>query len=123
MRIHSLRFKLLSYLFSICLITCLLSSCTKKAEKIPADVIPKDTMVNVLMDIHIAEAGLKSVPQDTLNPQNIKTYYDAIYKKYNTNDSVFNKSLKFYTDHPDLLENIYQKIIEEMSKKEAEVLK
>lgn len=80
-------------------------------------------MVYIMMDIHLAEAGLKSVPADTIEPLNIKNYYDAIYKKHNTNDSVFNRSLKFYTEHPELLEQIYQKITEEMSRKEAEVLK
>lgn len=80
-------------------------------------------MVYIMMDIHLAEAAVKTAAADTNYKQNIKSYYDLIYKKYNTNDSNFNASLKFYTDNPVLLEQIYQKIAEEMSRKEAEVFK
>jgi hypothetical protein len=74
-----------------------------------------------MMDIHLAEAAVKTAAADSNYKLNIRTYYDLIYKKYNTTDSNFNKSLKFYTDN--LLEQIYQKIAEEMSRKEAEVFK
>jgi hypothetical protein len=110
-------------LFFGCLLLINLSACSKKEVSIPSDIIPKDSMVYIMMDIHLAEAAVKTAAADTNYKQNIKSYYDLIYKKYNTNDSNFNASLKFYTDNPVLLEQIYQKIAEEMSRKEAEVFK
>lgn len=112
-----------SFLFFGCLLLIGLSACSKKDVDIPTDVIPKDSMVFIMMDIHLAEAAVKTAAADSNYKPNIRTYYDLIYKKYNTTDSNFNKSLKFYTDNPALLEQIYQKIAEEMSRKEAEVFK
>jgi hypothetical protein len=112
-----------SNLFYGCLLFISLSACTKNSTDIPSDIIPKDSMVYIMMDVHLAEAAVKTAAADTNYKLNIRTYYDHIYKKYNTTDSNFNKSLKFYTDNPELLEQIYQKIAEEMSRKEAEVFK
>lgn len=112
-----------SFLFFGCLLIISLSACTKNEVSIPSDIIPKDSMVYIMMDVHLAEAAVKTAAADTNYKLNIKTYYDLIYKKYNITDSNFNKSLKFYTDNPVLLEQIYQKIAEEMSRKEAEVFK
>lgn len=98
------------------------SSCSKSAVKIPEDIIPKDSMVFIMMDVHIAEAGVKSLPADSLMI-NTKTYYEFIYKKHHITEEQFQKSLRYYTYNPELLQEIYTKITEEMSKKEAEVNK
>lgn len=122
-----LKLSLFQHKHSILLYGCLLligfSACSKNQANIPSNIIPKDSMVLIMSDIHIAEAAVKTAAADTNYKLNIKTFYDHIYKKYNTTDSNFNKSLKFYTDNPALLEEIYQKIAEEMSRKEAEVSK
>jgi hypothetical protein len=98
------------------------SSCSKSAVKIPGDIISKDSMVFILMDVHIAEAGVKSLSADSLMI-NTKTYYEFIYKKHQITEEQFQKSMRFYTYQPELLQEIYVKMTEEMSKKEAEVNK
>lgn len=98
------------------------SSCSKSAIKIPADIIPKDSMVFIMMDVHIAEAGVKTLSADS-TMINTKTYYNFIYKKHHITEEQFQKSLRFYTYNPELLQEIYIKMTEEMSKKEAEVSK
>lgn len=100
----------------------LLTSCSKSAVKIPDDIIPKDSMVFIMMDVHIAEAGVKTLPADSLLI-NTKTYYEFIYKKHHITEEQFQKSLRYYTYNPELLQEIYVRITEEMSKKETEVNK
>jgi hypothetical protein len=97
-------------------------SCSKSEIKIPADIIPKDSMVFIMMDVHIAEAGVKTLSADSV-AINTKTYYAFIYKKHHITEEQFQKSLRFYTYNPELLQEIYIKMTEEMSKKEAEVSK
>ncbi len=76
----------------------------------------------VLMDIHIAEAGARTLTNDTLN-KTVVNYYRFIEEKYHVSDAQFKESMLFYSNHPKLLEDIYSKMTEEMSKKEAEQLK
>lgn len=102
---------------------CVAFACGNKKVEIPSDIIPQDTMMHVLMDIHLAEAGLRT--NDTFHADSIMqvtvNYYDFIFTKYRITKDEFKRSFKFYTDHPDILEDIYQKMIEEMSKKESEI--
>ncbi len=99
-----------------------LFSCTSKEVNIPSEVIPKDTMLMLMMDIHLAEAGIRTVaPDDSVSFYTV-SYYHFIFDKYKVDKKRFQQSLKFYTDHTELLHDIYQKMIEEMSRKEAEVL-
>ncbi|MEP7170406.1 MAG: DUF4296 domain-containing protein [Bacteroidota bacterium] len=63
-------------------IGCLvLLACSKKEIKIPDTVIPKEKMVQVMVDIHLAEAHSQfNVPFD--NTTNVKqAYYQFIFKK------------------------------------------
>ncbi len=106
----------------IILSMAIFSSCSKSAIKIPEDVISKDSMMFILMDIHIAEAGVKTLNPDSVAINN-KTYYEFIFKNHHVTDEKFRKSLTFYTDNPELLQEIYTKMTEEMSKKETEVFK
>ncbi len=100
----------------------ILTSCSKSAIKIPADVIQKDSMMFIMMDIHIAEAGVKTMNADSVAINN-KTYYEFIFKNHHITEEQFQRSLTFYTDNPELLQEIYTKMTEEMSKKETEVFK
>jgi hypothetical protein len=97
-------------------------ACSKPEVKIPNNVIPKDSMVFIMMDVHIAEAGVKTLAADS-TMVNLKNYYQYIYKKHHITEEQFQYSLRFYTYHPAVLQEIYTKMAEEMSKKETEVYK
>jgi hypothetical protein len=104
---------------------CVLCSCGSDQVTIPSDIIPQEKMMNVLMDIHIAEAGIKSdysINQDSITQLGVN-YYDFIFRKHQVSKEDFKKSFLYYSNHPELLEGIYQKMIEEMSKKETEITK
>ena len=54
-------------------------ACNQKNDDIPSNILSKDSMMNVLMDIHIAEAGVKTMAADSI-AINTKSYYDFIFK-------------------------------------------
>ncbi len=76
----------------------------------------------IMMDIHLAESGVKTMNPDSVAINN-KTYYNFIFNKHHISEEHFTKSLNFYTDNPELLQEIYTKMIEEMSKNEADAHK
>lgn len=95
-------------------------SCSKKEEKIPADILPKEKMVELMVDVHLAEAQ----SQAKIGFDNSKTikqaYYKFIFNKYQISYSQFAKSFDYYSAHPEVFSEIYDNVITELSKKQAE---
>lgn len=87
------------------------TQCTKK-EETPIGVIDKDTLVNVLYDIHLTN-GISNNRHDlslkykNLNPD----LYRAVLNKYNIADTTLENSLKYYMINIEQLESIYDKVI------------
>jgi hypothetical protein len=110
-------------LTSLCLSGLFFVSCSKKEEKIPAQIIPKDKMVHVMVDIHLAEAHSQfNIPFD--DPKKAKQgYYKFIFNKYKITSSQLMASWSFYAAHPEIFEKIYEEVITELSKKQAESAK
>ena len=108
------------YLF-IALLTVLVFSCKEPKEEIPDNVLPMNKMVNVLIDIHLIEGNLsnKNLPKDTgIIFYNL--YEKDLYKKYNIDDSIYNRSFTYYSAHPQLMDQIYEKVVDSLSLLEGE---
>ena len=97
---------------------CLLVfSCGQKPTPImiPANIIQKEKMACILTDIHLEEAKVKlrslsdSAKKDSLN-------FKKIFAKDTITKQQYEESLNFYIDHPELLNNIYQEVVNELTK-------
>ncbi len=100
-------------------------SCSKKAEKIPDDVLSQKKMIEVLADIQVAEAGIQlrnSTPSDSVSSLAISEY-KYVFEKHHISDSIFKKSFLYYTSHPDLMSDMYKEVITTLSKRQAEINK
>ncbi len=115
------RHKVGKFLFvSLCL-CCILISCSKKEEKIPENIVPKDKMIQVMVDVHLAEAKIQS---NNLNlTDSTKTiaagYYKNLFEKSKISEQQFRESFLYYSHHLDLMNKIYEEVINELSKKQA----
>jgi hypothetical protein len=89
-------------------------------EKPPLDLIPQDKMVQILVDIHVADALVEHKCGPT-NPNLPLTdaLYNRIYQNYNVTAAQYKKSYKYYESHPSQIDAIYTQVITELSKKEA----
>ena len=93
-------------------------SCTqnKNEVKIPEGIIPQAEMVKIIIDYHIAEAALLDCQNKKQDINNYTIlYYNSILKKYKISRIKFNTSLKFYSDHIELLQKIYEEAGNELS--------
>lgn len=79
----------------------------------PDWVISEDSMVLILVDLRIADAAVytnnKNIPRDK------KKDFEFVFKKHHTSDSLFRKSHDYYAEHPEVAENIYERVIDELS--------
>jgi len=85
-----------------------LSACGQK--KIPEGIIDERKMVRVLADLHTIDGYMSSLMSlDTLRIAGNK-HYAAVYKNYNIDKPVFEKSLKYYSMQPVLLDSMYSRV-------------
>lgn len=104
------------------LISCFFGCSNPQKVTIPSSVLSKEKMAEVMVDIHLLEA--------TLNVQvgsndKIKVQGPAsvnIYNKHQVTKAQFEESFQFYTENPDLLVEVYQLVLNDLSKLQAEVM-
>ena len=107
-------------IFTVILI---LSGCRYNWIEKPKELIPPQKMVDMLVDLHIANAifletnyrpgtGIKLKSED---------YYYSVLHKYNIPDSVFEKSVIYYSNYPKEFEKIYADVLDKINIKKEEV--
>lgn len=93
-----------------------LFSCKQNSTKIPEGVIPIDSMINIMVDIHLTDAVLQNpMTQSKIGDIPSNNLYKAVMDKYHTNKERFDKSMDFYSDNLVLLDSMYDNVIEKLS--------
>lgn len=104
-----------------CLSLLVACSGNKKELTIPEGILPADSMIQLFADLHlvdakIAEAGIT----DSATKANIPSYYRFVLDKYKLDTARFRKSFNFYLVHPHEMNDMYTKVLDELSKRQAE---
>ena len=102
-------FALVKFLLSL-VVLFVVVSCSK--EKAPEGLIDSQTMKEVLLNMHLADASLDYVsPQDSV-PIKAKSKYNFIFQKYGIDSAAFSSSLRYYTEKdPEELLKIYNFVL------------
>jgi len=91
-----------------------ITSCkNKKPEK---DILSQKEFINVLVDIHLANATLNYMQADK-NWKNYKAddYYPSILKKHNVSVKKFEKTIQYYIKQPVKYDAVYDSVINRLS--------
>jgi len=103
------------------LLLILIFSCISKEPSVPGDIIPVEKMAVILADIHLAQAGVNfPAKRDTIIRA---ANYSMVFHIHSTDTAQVEKSLTFYKQHPVLMNRIYDRVIEELSRIQAESAK
>ncbi len=80
---------------------------------VPSSVIQPDKMEKVLFDIHTVDGYLGTLP--TMDTAKIvaSSYYKGVYKKFDIDSATYTESLKYYYNHPDVLNKIYENLMKQ----------
>ena len=89
---------------------------------IPDNVLSQEKMVSVMVDVQLVEAALivNQLKGDEAKEAAVN-YYDSVMKQHNISREEFDVSFKYYAEHPGLMEQIYDEMLNELSKRQAEV--
>ncbi len=106
-------------------IIIILSACSSIEDRvnIPNSILSEEKMAEVLVDVHLLEASLNistysrdQVVMNNINPNS------NILKKNNITKKLYDESFEFYSKNPLLLTEVYQLVLNNLSKMQAEVM-
>jgi len=115
-----------SNIFSIILACILLVSCSGKGNiKAPNPYIKENKMLEILTDVHRTEGIMRipSVGNQFAEKDSVQVYMEVIEKHGYTKEE-FDANIDYYfIARPKTLNSIYDKVLEQLSRLEDEVLK
>lgn len=101
------------------IIVCLgIASC--RGYQRPADVMTKEEFSSYLVEIYLAEGRLAmspSIPKDSAMKL-FKPFEEKLIREKGLSDSAIHKTYQYYLEHPDLLEEVYDVVIDTLSLRE-----
>lgn len=98
---------------------CLISCTNKEIAAVPENIIHSDTLVEVLSEIHRANAYLSLNNNGKSFDHN--AFVGNVLKKHNISKEVFDTSLNFYISNPVILDSLYDKVIAKLSTIKASI--
>jgi len=102
------------------LLSVLFYSCSEKPEQMAQNILPKDEMVQLLADLHIIDAAFNTqiIQSKKLDVNLQQLYNDACSKRFVTR-AQFDSSFSYYTKHLKEMNEIYEELINELSRRQA----
>lgn len=94
--------------YIIVLVAVLFSSCR------PSGVLSSRQMRQVLVDLHRADAILQVAGYNYGHDEAVAKYYQHVLDQYGITQAQFDSSMVWYTDHPQLFDKIYPKVVAEL---------
>ena len=78
-------------------------------------------MVPLLADIHIAQAASTMYGIGDTTRYSMKEFLPYILKIHHVTQAQYDSSMSFYSGQPELMNDLYDKVIDELSKKQGEI--
>lgn len=92
------------------------ASCTNRKSNLPEGVLTEEKMVDVLTDIRLAEGSFRVLSQNGMISLNyIDSSYQQIYKLHKIESWQMDSSLSFYSNHPKILHDIFEKSADQLT--------
>ena len=100
-------------IFYILLVVVFLSCESKTNYEKPKDLIPKDQMIDLLMDMHLVNGvtGIKSK-----DGSNVNDYMSVLYKKYEIDSTRFAASNLYYVSNISEYEDMFKEVEKRLGK-------
>lgn len=98
-----------------------LQSCDKEPFEKPKNLVQEKQMIDMLVDIHMADATYYEMQRDSSVMRSSTTdFYYSVLEKYHLPDSVFEKSFVYYASNPKKFEKMYREVMNRLSTLEQE---
>lgn len=86
-------------------------------------VIPADSMVSLLTDLHMADAMVNIEQKKSLPAENLAgEYFHTVLQKHQVSYPSFEESMRYYVYHAETFNAMYEEVIVNLSKLESQVV-
>lgn len=97
------------------IILMLLLGCSDKKVQIPEDILSKNKMVDVLIDIHLLESKIKKLYIAGDSSSKLYNHYEKmLFEDHGIKRKEYEKSLEFYVQEIEQLEDIYEQVVDSL---------
>lgn len=109
-------------IFSSLLILMLAAACSKNKKVRGKDLIPRDTLVEMMVEMHLIDGLTNDVAYyRKYNPNDTIDLYGSVYEKYDVTREEFDASLLEYASIPRQLDALYGDILTELNLMQEEL--
>lgn len=100
-------------LYGVLMLTLILVSCQKKTHQHQGSLrLSEAQMTDLIREVQIAESAVFNRQNLGGHPDTLKkNYFDLVFRSYGISSEVFKENMTYYTQHPELLERIYDTVI------------
>ena len=111
----------MKYAFIFLTFLSLIQISCDNSNKRSESIILEDSMVSILVDIQVLEAtyNTRLIHLEDRN-EKMESYYQEIFEKHQTNADQFNESYTYYEENPEILEAIYDRVLENLEALQTE---
>lgn len=109
-------------LLPLALLYFLLSCHNKKDTVFPAGIVQPDTMASILADAHVIQAAAQLGYSPDATDTSIDEAYLHMWEKHHLTEEEYNNNMKFYCNHPQLLDSVYEKVLNNLSQQKVELM-
>ena len=100
----------------LCIVTAL---CFSACEEKPTCALSDEQLIQVLADIQIAEAAAQSLVQPVKDSV-LEVYYQQVFEIHKVQEDQFRNCYEELQEDPNRMTDIYNRILEELNRMEAE---
>jgi hypothetical protein len=89
---------------------------SKESTSTSSLILQKDTFISVMTDFRLAESAIRHMISLGEKPEKMtQYYYSFMLKKHKISMNDFNASLKYYSQNPKEMDEIYNKVVVRLS--------
>lgn len=98
-----------------------LTGCFNASIPKPDELIPRDKFIKMMVDVYMIQ-GLQNVPMEVKELKNVTQtdLYHSVLKKYSVADTVFARSLIYYSSYPKDYEKMHVEILDILNESELQ---
>ncbi|MEQ6120981.1 DUF4296 domain-containing protein [Reichenbachiella sp. MALMAid0571] len=94
------------------------TSCTKSDKK-PENLLSREKMVSILIDVHILESEIQTLRLSKDSSQLLfNTFERELFEKHQVKKEVYKKSFEYYLEGVKEMEKIYEVVIDSLNYRE-----
>ena len=113
--IRTHRLKLVRNSFFVILVLLIFVNCSKKEPERPPNVLTRDQMVRVLIDVHILEAKVKKLYLPRDSSKLIYNHYEKmLFDEMGITKEQYTESMSFYVDDIETMKAIYDQVVDSL---------